>query len=124
MLKVAVSHGELVDKYSILKVKKKNIKDSEKLKKITTEMLQVEEIINTFLNNFVEEKLNKLEEVNSELWSYEDIIRKAIRDKNEKEILNCSLMICRTNDLRFEIKKEINEYLNSDIHEVKEHIQY
>lgn len=124
MLKVAVSHGELVDKYSILKVKKKNIKDPEKLKKITTEMLQVEEIINTFLNNFVEEKLNKLEEVNSELWSYEDIIRKAIRDNNEKEILNCSLMICRTNDLRFEIKKEINEYLNSDIHEVKEHIQY
>ena len=124
MLKVAVSYGELLDKYIILKVKKKNILDEEKIAKIVIEILQVEKTVKSFLDDFVQSKLDELEKVNSNLWGYEDRIRKAIRDNDEPEIIKCSHLICRTNDLRFEIKKQVNVYLNSDIHEVKEHIKY
>jgi hypothetical protein len=124
MIEIKTSYGELVDKLSILKVKQKMISNEEKLKKIVKELEYVSKHYDSFKDDFVEKKLLELFETNEKLWGYEDRIRRAIKENNFDKIIECSMLICRTNDYRFELKNEINNHLNSSLFEVKEHIKY
>ena len=124
---VEVSVGELLDKISILEIKKQKIKDIEKLKFIDNEY----KVLNTqFKNNIKsDEKLNKLfkslKDINSKLWVIED--EKRLCEKNsdfEEKFIKLSRDVHFLNDDRANIKLEINKYTGSKIREIKEYSNY
>jgi len=124
---VEVSVGELLDKISILKIKKEKIKDSEKLKFINNEY----EILKDQLDKNVksDEKLEKLyhslKEINSKLWVIEDDKRMCEKNSDFKEkFIKLSRDIHFLNDDRSKIKLEINNYTGSKIKEIKEYTSY
>ena len=124
---VEVSVGELLDKVSILEIKKEKIKDSEKLNFINEEYDILKEQLKTNLKN--DEKLNKLfqsiKEINSKLWVIED--GKRMCEKNSdfgEKFIKYSRDIHFLNDERAKIKLEINNHTGSKIKEIKEYTSY
>ena len=124
---VEVSVGELLDKISILEIKKEKIKDPEKLKFIDNE----HSILKDQLDNNVkpDEKLNNLfislKEINSKLWVIEDDKRQCEKDKNFSEkFIKLSRDVHFLNDDRAKIKLEINNHTGSSIKEIKEYTSY
>ena len=124
---VEVSVGELLDKISILEIKKEKIKDLEKLKFINDEY----NVLNTELKNNVkfDEKLKKLftslKEINSKLWFIED--DKRMCEKNSDfgdKFIKISREVHFLNDERSKIKLEINNMTGSKIKEIKEYTSY
>ena len=124
---VEVSVGELLDKISILEIKKEKIKDPEKLKFINDEY----NILNEQLKNNVksDDKLNNLfkslKEINSKLWVIED--DKRLCEKNSdfgEKFIKLSRNVHFLNDNRAKIKLEINKHTKSKIKEIKEYTNY
>tara|TARA_Y100000591_G_scaffold305916_1_gene303896 strand:+ start:77 stop:463 length:387 start_codon:yes stop_codon:yes gene_type:complete len=122
-----ISCGELVDKLTILQIKKLKINDKNKLEQINKEyeylMKRYSKLLKKFPN--LNEMYDQLNQINLKLWEIEDKIR--ICEKNKKfdeRFIDLARNVYRTNDLRFKIKNEINEYLNSDIKEQKSYEQY
>ena len=124
---VEVSVGELLDKISILEIKKEKIKDSEKLKFIDNEYSVLKEQLKTNVKN--DEKLNKLfqslKEINSKLWIIEDDKRMCEKNSDFSEkFIKLSRDIHFLNDNRAKIKFEINEHTDSQIREIKQYTSY
>ena len=124
---VEVSVGELLDKISILEIKKEKIKDPEKLKFINEEY----EVLKAELNQNVksDEKLNdlfnSLKDINSKLWVIED--DKRLCEKNSdfgEKFIKLSRDVHFLNDERAKIKLEINNHTGSKIKEIKEYTSY
>ena len=124
---VEVSVGELLDKISILEIKKEKIKDSEKLKFIVDELSilknQLEKNIKGGL--IPDELFKSLKEVNTKLWIIEDDKRMCEKksDFGEK-FIKLSRDIHFLNDSRSKIKLEINNHTGSKIKEIKEYTTY
>ena len=124
---VEVSVGELLDKISILEIKKEKIKNSEKLKFINDEYIILKEQLKTNVKN--DEKLNKLflslKEINSKLWIIEDDKRMCEKNSDFSEkFIKLSRDIHFLNDNRAKIKLEINEHTGSLIREIKQYTSY
>ncbi|MDA9694000.1 DUF6165 family protein [Candidatus Pelagibacter sp.] len=124
---VEVSIGELLDKISILEIKKKKIKDAEKLKFINNE----HSILKNQLEKNVksDEKLNNLYQslkaINSKLWIIEDDKRQCEKEKDFGEkFIKLSRDVHFLNDDRAKIKLEINNHTGSAIKEIKEYTSY
>ena len=124
---VEVSVGELLDKISILEIKKEKIKDAEKLKFINNEY----NVLKTQLNQNIktDEKLEtlfkSLKEINSKLWVIED--DKRLCEKNSdftEKFIKLSRDVHFLNDNRAKIKLEMNEHTGSTIKEIKEYTKY
>ena len=124
---VEVSVGELLDKISILEIKKEKIKDPEKLKFINEEY----EILKSEFNKNVksDDRLRKLfevlKEINSRLWIIED--DKRLCEKNSdfgEKFIKLSRDVHLLNDNRAKLKLEINNYTGSKIKEIKEYTKY
>lgn len=126
MITIPVSVGELLDKLSILQVKKNKISNIEKLDYINKELELLYNLSYVFFeDNKIQLLYNTLVEVNSKLWDIEDEIRKYEKDKNfSSEFIQLARQVYYTNDKRFEIKNEINKMTDSDIKEVKEYVSY
>ena len=126
MITVPVSVGELIDKLSILQVKKNNIKDSKKLIEVSKEFDALNEISEEFFQNKdVEGIYQSLIEVNSKLWDVEDKLR--IFEKNQKfdkEFIELARLVYYTNDERFSLKNKINQMTNSELKEQKSYEDY
>ena len=124
---VEVSVGELLDKISILEIKKDRIKDSNKLKFINEEY---EVLKNELEKNIkIDEKLAKfftaLKNVNSKLWIIEDEKRKCEKESDFGEnFINVSREVHFLNDKRSRVKLEINNKSGSKIKEIKEYTKY
>ena len=124
---VEVSVGELLDKISILEIKKEKIKDPEKLRFINNEH---EVLKDQFLKNVKsDEKLDSLfkflKEINNKLWVIED--DKRLCEKNSDfgdEFIKLSRDVHFLNDERAKIKLEINNHTGSKIREIKEYTIY
>jgi len=124
---VEVSVGELLDKISILEIKKNKIKDSEKLKFINEEHAILK---NQLVQNVIsDDKLNNLflslKEINAKLWIIED--DKRVCEKNNdfgKNFIKLSRDVHFLNDDRAKIKLEINIHSGSKIKEIKEYVKY
>ena len=124
---VEVSVGELLDKLSILEIKKEKIKDSEKLKYINDEYVVLKEQLskNVQSDNTLEKLFNSLKEINSKLWVIED--DKRMCEKNSdfgEKFIKLSRDVHFLNDDRAKIKLEINNHTGSKIKEIKEYTSY
>jgi hypothetical protein len=119
---VEVSVGELLDKISILEIKKEKIKDPEKLKFISNEHSILKEQLEK--NVKTDEKLEKLfqdlKEINARLWVIEDDKRDCEKNKDFGEkFIRLSRDVHFLNDDRAKIKLEINNHTGSIIKELK-----
>ena len=121
-----ISLGELIDKISILRIKKINIKDQQKLSHIDKELNLLEGILkNSVSDKKIDEYLNKLIEVNSMLWIIEDNIRECEKEKKfDEKFIQLARSVYQTNDKRSEIKLNINKYFGSTLVEVKSYKKY
>jgi len=124
---IEVSVGELLDKISILEIKKEKIKDTEKLKFIHNEYSILKDQLKK--NVETDEKLNQmyqsLKDLNFKLWEIEDDKRKCEKNKDFGErFIQLSRDVHFLNDNRAKIKLEINNYSGSEIKEIKEYTNY
>ena len=123
-----ISVGELFDKITILNIKTQKINDTEKLINIKNEL--------NFLNNqalsinvkdqdSLSQNINKLQSINEELWDIENNKREceANKDFGEK-FIQLSRDVHFKNDVRAQLKKEINLLTDSIIIEEKEYSKY
>ena len=124
---VEVSVGELLDKISILEIKKEKIKDPEKLRFINDEYDVLKDQFNKNVKSG--EKLDSLfkslKEINSKLWVIED--NKRLCEKNSdfgQEFIKLSRDVHFLNDDRAKIKLEMNNHTGSKIKEIKEYTSY
>ena len=126
IISTPVSLGELVDKISILHIKNKNIKDDEKLKLIREELKLLTITLDGHLKkNDIQEFLDALIKINSELWIIEDQIRDCERSKKfDEKFISLARSVYITNDKRSEIKLDINKKFGSEIVEVKSYEKY
>lgn len=126
-IEIPVSFGELIDKLTILEIKKSKITDNEKLKNIQLEF--------ELLNNKYQTKLKDTKElqvfydallkVNHKLWKIEDKIRILENSKEfNEEFIDLARSVYKLNDERFAIKNEINKTFDSEIQEQKEYENY
>ena len=124
---VEVSVGELLDKISILEIKKEKIKDSDKLKFINDEykILKSEFDKNVKSDDRLKQLFKVLKEINSRLWIIED--DKRLCEKNSdfgEKFIKLSRDVHLLNDNRAKLKLEINNYTGSKIKEIKEYTKY
>jgi|TARA_B100001057_G_scaffold160701_1_gene161347 hypothetical protein len=124
---VEVSTGELLDKISILEIKKEKIKDPNKLKFINDEHSILRDQLNKNIktDDKIEKLFQSLKEINSKLWTIEDDKRQCEKDKDFGEkFVKLSRDVHFLNDDRAKIKLEINHYTGSKIKEIKEYTSY
>jgi len=124
---VEVSVGELLDKISILEIKQVKIKDPDKLKFISNEHSILKDQLdkNVKSNEKLEKLYQSLKEINSKLWVIEDEIRQCEKDKNfGTKFVKLARDVYFTNDVRSELKKEINILTNSGVIEEKSYEDY
>ena len=124
---VEVSVGELLDKISILEIKKNKISDKDKIKFINDEYLILKEQYkkNVKENDKLDSLFQLLKGVNSKLWIIED--GKRMCEKNSdfgKEFIKLSRDVHFLNDTRAKIKLEINNLTGSKIKEIKNYTKY
>ena len=124
---VEVSVGELLDKISILEIKKEKIKNQEKLKFITDEynILKAELDKNIKLDEKLSALFGSLKDINTKLWIIED--EKRMCEKNSdfgEKFIKLSRDIHFLNDKRAKIKLDINNHTGSKIKEIKEYTAY
>ena len=117
IINAPISIGELVDKITILEIKKNKLKNS-KLENVLKELNFLRELIEKNKIVITDDLFSQLKEINLSLWNIEDQIR--IKEK-KKEFDNSFIELARsvyfTNDKRSEIKKIINQMFNSEITE-------
>jgi len=122
-IEIPTSLGELYDKYSILEIKRTNIKDESKLLNINSELEKLKVFIDH--NSISEELYGELKSINEQLWKIEDDIRECERQKNfGDKFIQLARSVYFTNDKRSEIKKTINVEYGSDIVEEKSYENY
>jgi len=124
---VEVSVGELLDKISVLEIKKLKIKDLAKLKFINEEHAILKDQLDQNVKS--DDKLNdlfkSLKIINAKLWVIED--NKRLCEKNSdftENFIKLSRDVHFLNDDRAKIKLEINNYTGSKIKEIKEYTSY
>ena len=125
-MKIEVSTGEILDKFSILIIKRSNINDDAKLDNVQKEMDELRPIFNELTRDKkVFSKYVDLAEVNKRLWDIEDEIREFERYKDFGDrFIELARSVYITNDERAKIKKEINLLTNSGIVEEKSYESY
>jgi hypothetical protein len=129
-MKIEVSNGEIIDKYTILEIKLSKIKDAEKIVNIQHEYKVLTPVVKRIYTEAKEkEPLKKLHhdllEVNKKLWKIEDDIRECERANDfGKTFVDLARSVYYTNDDRSDVKKEINVLTGSDLVEEKSYEVY
>ena len=123
---IEVSNGELLDKFSILKIKLANIRDYDKIKNVEKEIKIIEPMFDSISKDLkIKDLFEMLLEVNKKLWIIEDNIREHERNKNFGEsFIELARNVYITNDILATLKKEINFLSNSNIIEEKSYERY
>ena len=117
-----ISAGELIDKITILEIKKDKISNKDKLINIVKELNSLNKTMKKFIpNEATILKLKKeLKDINSKLWDIENAKRNAEK-KNifDENFIQLARNVYKFNDERAKIKLTINNSLGSNITEVK-----
>ena len=129
-MKIEVSNGEILDKYTILEIKLSKIKDANKIINIQHEYdtltPDVEFIYEACKDPNQLKNLHKnLLEVNKKLWKIEDDIRECERANDfGQTFIDLARAVYYVNDDRSDVKKEINIFTGSDLVEEKSYEEY
>ena len=126
LINTPISLGELIDKISILMVKKINIKNNDKLDQVNKELNYLQETLNNHVTkDEIDVFLNSLIDINSKLWVIEDDIRDCERKKQfDQKFIDLARSVYFTNDKRAKIKLDINNKFGSELVEVKSYEEY
>ena len=117
-----ISAGELIDKITILEIKKAKITNKDKLVEIEKELLSLNDTMKKFIpdNSEISKFKNNLKDINLKLWDIEDGKRSAEKNNNfGEEFVELARKVYKFNDERAKIKLAINNILGSNIKEVK-----
>ena len=126
LINTPISLGELVDKISILLIKQKNINDKSKILHVNKELDYLKstlekKIKKEEINNY----LDQLVKINSQLWKIEDDIRECERKKIfDQTFIELARSVYFTNDKRANLKSDINIKFGSELVEVKSYEKY
>ena len=117
-----ISAGELIDKITILEIKKEKISNKEKLVEVNKELISLNKTLEKSIND--ESKIlsfkNDLKNINLKLWDIEDGKRSAEKNnKFDEKFIELARSVYKFNDERAKIKLAINNALGSNIKEVK-----
>ena len=117
-----ISAGELIDKITILEIKKEKINNKEKLVEVNKELISLNKTLEKSIND--ESKIlsfkNDLKNINLKLWDIEDGKRSAEKNNQfDEKFIELARSVYKFNDERAKIKSAINEALGSNIKEVK-----
>lgn len=129
-MKIEVSNGEILDKFTILEIKLSEITDKKKLLNIQQEYDVLVHVVNSIYAFSSDEKhLKKLQQelldINKKLWKIEDDIRECERAKNfDQKFIELARAVYYTNDDRSKVKKNINIFTGSDLVEEKSYEEY
>ena len=126
IVNIPSSLGELIDKISILIIKKNNINDEKKISYIVEELEALNKTLESVISKSkVEDYIKKLIDINSKLWKIEDDIRECERKNSfDEKFVELARSVYITNDKRSDIKLEINNKFGSKIIEVKSYKTY
>ena len=124
---IETSVGELVDKITILEIKKEKVSDQKNLEMIDKEYASLKDSVKKSLkiNDEIKDLWKQLKEVNLKLWEVED--GKRLSEKNKKfdeKFIELARNVYKYNDLRAKIKSKINQLSGSSIKEVKQYTKY
>jgi len=126
MITTPISVGELLDKLSILSIKKNRLTNPDKLFQVEKEFSFLYELSTQFLT--VKDYFNLYDDlvlINSKLWEIEDKLRVCEKNKKfDEEFIELARSVYYTNDERFELKNKINLLSNSEIQEQKSYEDY
>ena len=117
-----ISAGELIDKITILEIKKVKITNKDKLIEIEKELLSLNDTMKKFIpnNSEISKFKNSLKDINLKLWDIEDGKRSAEKNNDFREkFVELARKVYKFNDERAKIKLAINNALGSNIKEVK-----
>lgn len=118
---IEIGIGELMDRYTILKIKMSEIKDPQKLSNVQKEYEYLSEhILKLEEKDGIQELVNELFEINEELWDIEDELRQMEASQIfDEEFVETARMVYKMNDQRAAVKKKINLLYNSAFVEEK-----
>ena len=119
-----ISAGELIDKITILEIKKVKILDTSKLKDIEKELLSLNSTFKKFIEDSskIQLSIDNLKSINLKLWDIENKKRLAEKNNNfDEQFVELARNVYKYNDERAKIKLEINNILRSNIKEIKSH---
>ena len=117
-----ISAGELIDKITILNIKKEKITNNEKLVEIEKELKSLKDTFNKKIipDNSLLELMEQLKKINLKLWDIGDGKRNAEKNKKfDERFIELARNVYKFNDERAKIKLKINNLLGSNIKEVK-----
>lgn len=124
-----ISVGELIDKITILNLKRTKIKAKDSLTNIRTELSMLEEILTSAnlkeFKDILNPLIEALQEINGQLWNVEDDLR-VLESKQifDKDFIHLARSVYKLNDKRALIKKKINESCGSTLVEEKSYEKY
>ncbi|WP_245427227.1 DUF6165 family protein [Pleomorphomonas carboxyditropha] len=124
---VPTSWGEVVDKITILEIKKKNMTEERALLNVEKELAMLSGMVESAIagDPVLSDMKRELLEINSRLWVIEDRIREKEADRAfDEEFIELARSVYRTNDLRAAVKRRINIHLISEILEEKSYKPY
>ena len=121
------SVGELIDKITILEIKKEKISDKKSLEIIEREHSSLKESLkkNVKMTDELKNLWTELKSLNLKLWEIED--NKRLAEKNKKfdeKFIELARGVYKSNDQRSKIKLKINQLSGSRIIEVKKYTSY
>ena len=128
---ILASPGELIDKITILEIKKSRIKDKQSLSVIKKELGLLKITLAEMLKLLKNKKAQALREkktllgINKKLWDIENKIRaKEAKKQFDNDFIKLARSVYIVNDKRSEVKKKINSIFGSSIREVKQYKSY
>ncbi|HET6632380.1 MAG TPA: DUF6165 family protein [Rhodanobacteraceae bacterium] len=126
LISVPVSHGELIDKITILEIKSERMRDPAKLANVRDELALLEQTwaANAGAADIAAERA-ALKKVNGALWDIEDAIR--VKEKEaafDADFIALARSVYVRNDERAAIKRAINLKLGSTLVEEKSYVDY
>ena len=116
---IPISLGELIDKITILRIKKTHMKGAS-LDNVELELKHLEKVLSALALKIDANIITSLDKVNQELWDIEDKIRDYEEQKSfGPEFIDTARQVYQKNDLRASIKREINLKYGSTLIEEK-----
>ncbi|MFB3818426.1 MAG: DUF6165 family protein [Candidatus Methylomirabilales bacterium] len=126
-LTIEVAPGELLDKLTILEIKRERIRDAAKLANVRRELEALARAARAGIPDSepLARLRRELKAVNERLWEIEDAIRLCERHQDfGARFIALARAVYRNNDERAALKRRINELLGSRLVEEKSYTEY